>query len=347
MSDDRSADATTKETAARRASWVGWLDATGRGPLFALLALSGVLWATTPDFFTLGNFLNILGQISVWGILALGMTFVIITGGIDLSVGFVLSLAAMVFGWAAKTVGLPIVAAIPLAVLAGSLCGLASGLLVAKAGLPAFIATLAMYYVSKGLAHIISGGNQIVDYPDWFLAWSYQYHLGIFSVSTVLFIVLIVSCWVFLEKRQSGRNLYVVGGSPEVARLAGIRVALVTTGAYVVSGTMAGLAGVVYASRVNASTPLAGAGYELNAIAIAVIGGASLSGGAGTIGGTVIGALFIGFLLNGLNLHGVSPHVQTVSIGLAIAVAALADMVRRRRKGRTGGGGVDGMPERA
>ncbi len=305
-----------------------------RGPLAALLALFVVLALTTPGFLTPGNFLNISGQIVVWGILALGMTFVIISGGIDLSVGFVLSLATMVFGWSAKTLGLPIGAAMLLAVLAGSLCGLASGLLVAHARLPAFIATLAMYYVSKGLAHIITGGEQIVEYPDRFLAYSYQHHFGFLSVTTALFVVLIAVFWVFLTQRQAGRDLYAVGGNPEVARLAGIRVARVTAGAYVVSGTMAGLAGVVYASRVNASTPLAGAGYELNAIAIAVIGGASLRGGAGSIGGTVVGALFIGFLMNGLNLHGVSPHVQTISIGLVIGLAAFLDMLGRRRNVR-------------
>jgi len=314
-----------------------WLEAGVHGPLVALIALVGVLCLTTPGFLTLGNLLNVLSQIAVWGILALGMTFVIISGGIDLSVGFVLSLATMVLGWSAKTLGLPMGTAMVLAVLTGSSCGLASGLLVARAGLPAFIATLAMYYVSKGLAHLLTGGSQIVDYPDWFLAYSYHHYFGVVSVTTALFIVLIVACWIFLAKRQPGRDLYAVGGSADVARLAGIRVALVTTGAYVISGTMAGVAGVVYASRVNASTPLAGAGYELNAIAIAVIGGASLGGGAGTIGGTVIGALFVGCLMNGLNLHGVSPHMQTVTIGLAIGIAACLDMLNRRRRVEPGG----------
>lgn len=308
------------------------VKAVVRGPMLALIALVAVLCVTTPSFLTLQNFINIMSQITVWGILALGMTFVIISGGIDLSVGFVLSFSTMVFGWSAKIIGLPIGAAIILAILAGALCGLANGLMVTKAKLPAFIATLAMYYISKGLAHIITNGKQVLDYPEWFLAYSFKYHFKFLSVTTALFIVLIMLCWLFLTHREAGRNLYAVGGNAEVARLAGIRVSLVTTGAYVVSGMMAGIAGVVYASRVNASTPLAGMGYELNAIAIAVIGGASLRGGVGTIGGTVIGALFLGFLMNGLNLHGMSPHVQTISIGTIIAVAVFFDMLSRRKK---------------
>jgi ribose transport system permease protein len=306
--------------------------AAARGPIIALIVLFVLLCLTTPSFFNADNFINVTGQITIWGILAFGMTFVIISGGIDLSVGFVLSFATMVFGWAAKMLGLPLGVAIILAILAGALCGLGNGLMVTKAKLPPFIATLAMYYVSKGLAHLITKGEHVLDYPDWFRAWSYKYYFGFLSVTTALFIALIILCWLVLTYREAGRNLYAVGGNPEVARLAGIRVALVTTGAYVVSGMMAGLAGVVYASRVNASTPLAGEGYELKAIAIAVIGGASLRGGVGTIGGTVIGALIVGFLMNGLNLHNMSPHVQTISIGAIIAIAVFFDMLSRRKR---------------
>ncbi len=304
-----------------------------RGPLIALIGIFVFLWLSTPSFFGAANFMNIMGQITIYGILAFGMTFVIISGGIDLSVGNVLSLSTMVFGWSVKTLGLPIGFAIILAILTGALCGLGNGLMITKAKLPAFIATLSMLYFSRGLAHIITNGNQILDYPEWFRAYSFTYYFGFLSVTTALFIVLIVICWIFLTHREAGRNLYAVGGNPEVARLAGIRVSLVTTGAYIVSGMLAGLAGVVYASRVNASTPLAGDGYELKAIAIAVIGGASLiNGGVGTIGGTVIGTLILGLLMNGLNLHGLSPHIQTISIGVVIAIAVFFDMLSRRKK---------------
>lgn len=304
-----------------------------RGPLVALIVLFVLLCLTTPSFLDPANFINIMGQITIWGLLAFGMTFVIISGGIDLSVGNVLSFATMVFGWTVKVMGLPVGVAIILTILAGGLCGLGSGLMVTKAKLPPFIATLSMLYISRGLAHLlIKEGQQFIDYPDWFVACFFKNYFGFLSVTTALFIALIILCWIFLAHREAGRNLYAVGGSPEVARLAGIRVALVTTGAYVVSGVLAGLAGVVYASRVNASTPLAGNGYELNAIAIAVIGGASLRGGVGTIEGTVIGALIVGFLMNALNLHNMSPHVQTITIGVIIAVSVFFDMLSRRKK---------------
>ena len=304
-----------------------------RGPMIALIGIFVFLWISTPSFFDTANFINIMGQITIYGMLAFGMTIVIISGGIDLSVGNVLSLATMVFGWSAKTLGLPIGVAVLLAILAGALCGLGNGLMITKAKLPAFIATLSMLYISRGLAHIITNGKQILDYPEWFRAYAFTYYFGFLSVTTAVFIILVVICWIFLAHRESGRNLYAVGGNPEVARLAGIRVALVTTGAYVASGMLAGLAGVIYASRVNASTPLAGDGYELKAIAIAVIGGASLiNGGVGTIGGTVIGTLILGLLMNGLNLHGLSPHIQTISIGVVIAIAVFFDMLSRKKK---------------
>lgn len=304
-----------------------------RGPLVALIGLLVVISLTTPSFLDADNFINVIGQITIWGLLALGMTFVILSGGIDLSVGNVLSLATMVFGWAVKVMGLSIGAAGILAILAGGLCGLGSGLMVTKAKLPPFIATLSMLYISRGLAHLlIKEGQQFIDYPDWFAAYFYTQYFGFLSVTTAVVIVLVILCWIFLGQREAGRELYAVGGNPEVSRLAGIRVAFVTTWAYIASGALAGLAGVVYVSRVNAATPLAGDGYELNAIAIAVIGGASLRGGVGTIGGTVIGSLIVGFLMNALNLHNMSPHVQTITIGVIIAVAVLFDMLSRKKK---------------
>jgi ribose transport system permease protein len=300
------------------------------GPELSLLVLCVALSLATDTFFSFRNLLNVLDQLTVLGIMALGMTAVIVIGGIDLSVGSVLALSMMVMGWLSNVVGIPMPLAILAALGMGAICGLGSGLLITHARLPAFIATLATMSICRGLANMVTDGSQIVGYPDWFSAMSINRYFGFLSITVALFIVLTIATAVFMKYRAAGRSLYAIGGSAEVARLAGIPVRKVTLAVYTVCGLLAGLAGAVMSTRLDSSQPSGGLGYELDTIAAVVIGGASLSGGVGTIWGTLMGVLTIGVLRNGLNLLGVSPFVQQVVIGGVIVLAVAVDSNKRR-----------------
>lgn len=303
---------------------------SGQGPVISLVLLCVVMSFASESFLSVGNMLNILDQVTVLGILAIGMTAIIIIGGIDLSVGSVLAVSMMVMGWMANIKGVPFPLAIIASIAISAVFGLVSGLLITRARLPAFIATLAIMSVARGIANLITDGQQIVGYPDWFTELSIVRHIGFLSVTVGLTIVLTVIAGAFLKYRAAGRSLYAIGGSAEVARLAGIRVGAATVWVYVVGAALAGLAGVVMAARLDSSQPSAGTGYELDTIAAVVIGGASLSGGTGSIAGTVIGVLTIGVLRNGLNLIGVSPFVQQIVIGCVIVIAVVFDKFRRK-----------------
>lgn len=300
------------------------------GPLIGLILLCVVLSLATDRFLSVRNFLNILDQITVLGIMAVGMTFVILIGGIDLAVGSVLALGMMVMGYLANEVGLPMVLAILAALVASAGTGVVSGFLITAFGVPAFIATLAMMSVARGLANMITDGQQIVGFPDWFNSLASVRQGGFLTVTVALAILVFLAAYLFLRYRSAGRMLYAVGGNPEVARLAGINVRWVTIGVYVASAVCAGLAGIVLASRLDSVQPTSGLGYELDTIAAVVIGGTSLTGGSGGIPGTLIGVLIIGVLRNGLNLLNVSPFVQQVVIGVVIAIAVAAETFRRR-----------------
>ncbi|WP_064705197.1 ABC transporter permease [Rhizobium bangladeshense] len=311
-------------------AWLGKLKGA-TGPLVGLLALCIFLSFSTDTFLSVRNGLNILDQITVLGIMAVGMTFVILIGGIDLSVGSALALAMMVMGWTANVAGLPLLVGIAFALIASAVCGLIVGLLVTQFRVPAFIATLAMMSAARGVANMITDGQQIVGFPDWFMMLAIDRHFGVITATVFLMLAVVGAAWLFLHFRSDGRMLYAVGGNPEVARLAGINVPLVTISVYVVSAVLAGLAGVVLAARLDSVQPSSGLGYELDTIAAVVIGGTSLSGGAGGIGGTLIGVLIIGVLRNGLNLLNVSPFLQQVIIGIVIVLAVGAETIRRRR----------------
>ncbi|MFT3848341.1 MAG: ABC transporter permease [Propionivibrio sp.] len=299
-------------------------------PALSLLALCILFSVTTNTFFTVRNLLNVIDQLTVLGIMALGMTAVIVIGGIDLSVGSVLALSMMVMGWLSNVFGMPMQFAIVAALLTGALCGLTSGLLITRANLPAFIATLAVMSIARGLANMVTDGTQIVGYVEWFSNMSIVRHFGFLSVTVALFLLLTAVAFVFMKYRAGGRALYAIGGNSEVARLAGIPVKRVTILVYTVCGALAGLAGVVMSTRLDSSQPSGGLGYELDTIAAVVIGGASLSGGVGSIWGTLMGVLTIGVLRNGLNLLGVSPFVQQVVIGLVIVLAVAVDSNKRK-----------------
>lgn len=302
------------------------------GPLVGLILLCIFFSVTSEYFLSARNGLNILDQVTVLGILAIGMTLVIVIGGIDLSVGSVLAFSMMMMGVMERQMGLPLGLAIVVGILTGAACGLASGLLITVAKLPAFIATLAVMSVTRGLANILTEGKQIVGYPEWFTSLATVRQFGFLSMTVATFIVLAVIAAIILKFRPAGRNLFAIGGNPEVARLAGINVNLNTCVVYALSGALAGLAAVAFAARLDSSQPSAGLGYELDTIAAVVIGGASLSGGVGSISGTVIGVFIIGVLRNGLNLLGVSPFVQQVLIGIVIAAAVTFDTLGRRRR---------------
>jgi len=314
----------------RIAEWFSLSGATG--PLIGLILLCAFLSFATDSFLSFRNFLNIADQITVLGIMAVGMTFVILIGGIDLSVGSVLALAMMVLGYLNVEAGLPMSLAIPGALLAAALCGAASGLMITVFAVPAFIATLAMMSIARGLANMITDGSQIIGFPAWFNMGAIIRNFGFLTMTVAVMLVVFVLAILFLRFREEGRSLYAIGGNAEVARLAGINVKLTTVMVYVVCALLSGLAGVLLAARLDSVQPSSGVAYELDAIAAVVIGGTSLSGGTGSVVGTIIGVLVIGVLRNGLNLLSVSPFVQAVVIGLVIVLAVAAETFKHRTK---------------
>lgn len=301
------------------------------GPLIGLVLLALFLTLWTDTFFSLRNFLNILDQITVLGIMAVGMTLVILIGGIDLAVGSVMALTMMVLGYLNVEAGLPMGLAVPLALGAAALNGLVAGVLITRFNVPAFIATLAMMSITRGLANMITNGQQIIGFPGWFNMAAIVRYGGFLTMTVALMLIVFVLGILYQRYRYGGRALYAIGGNPEVARLAGINVPVMTIMVYVVCSVLAGLSGIVLGARLDSVQPSSGVGYELDAIAAVVIGGTSLSGGTGGIGGTIIGVLIIGVLRNGLNLLSVSPFMQQVIIGAVIVLAVTAETFRKRR----------------
>ncbi|MEV3857113.1 substrate-binding domain-containing protein [Streptomyces sp. NPDC050095] len=313
------------------------------GALTALIVLVIALSALSGDFLTTDNLLNIGVQAAVTAILAFGVTFVIVAAGIDLSVGSVAALSATVLAWSATQHGVPVVLAVVLAVATGIVAGLVNGFLIAYGKLPPFIATLAMLSVGRGLALVISDGSPI-PFPDSVS------HLGDtlggwLPVPVLVMVVMGLVAAVVLGRTYIGRAMYAIGGNEEAARLSGLRVKKQKLVIYALSGLFAAAAGIVLASRLSSAQPQAADGYELDAIAAVVIGGASLAGGTGKASGTLIGALILAVLRNGLNLLSVSAFWQQVVIGVVIALAVLLDTLRRKAGASpvtTGGGGNKG-----
>ncbi|MFI2615178.1 substrate-binding domain-containing protein [Streptomyces sp. NPDC018584] len=298
------------------------------GALSALIVLVVAMSLLSGDFLTTQNLLNVGVQAAVTAILAFGVTFVIVSAGIDLSVGSVAALSATVLAWSATSEGLPVWLAVVLAVGTGMACGFVNGLLVSYGKLPPFIATLAMLSVARGLSLVISQGSPI-PFPD---AVS---HLGDtvggwLPVPVVVMVVMGLVTALVLGRTFIGRSMYAIGGNEEAARLSGLRVKRQKLVIYALSGLFAAVAGIVLASRLVSAQPQAAQGYELDAIAAVVIGGASLAGGVGKASGTLIGALILAVLRNGLNLLSVSAFWQQVVIGVVIALAVLLDTLRRR-----------------
>ncbi len=302
------------------------------GPLIGLILLCLFLTFATDSFFSIRNFLNIMDQVTVLGIMAVGMTFVILIGGIDLSVGSVMALSMMVLGYLNVEAGIPLPVAIVCALIAAAVNGLLAGVMITQFNVPAFIATLAMMSVARGLANMITDGSQVIGFPPWFNMAAIIRYGGYLTMTVAVMLVVFVLALLYQRYRYGGRTLYAIGGNPEVARLAGIDVKRTTILVYVVCSMLAGLSGVLLAARLDAVQPSSGVAYELDAIAAVVIGGTSLSGGTGGVGGTIIGVLIIGVLRNGLNLLGVSPFLQQVVIGTVIVLAVAAETLKTRRK---------------
>lgn len=301
------------------------------GPLIGLLLLCLFLAIATESFLSFRNFLNVLDQITVLGIMSVGMTFVILIGGIDLSVGSVLALSMMVLGYLNVEAGLPMGIAISGGLVAAAVSGAVSGLLVTEFKVPAFIGTLAMMSIARGLANMITNGSQIIGFPAWFNMSAIIRYGGFLTMTVAVMLVVFLAAVLFQRYRQGGRMLYAIGGNPEVARLAGINVKRATVLVYMTSAVLSGLAGVLLAARLDSVQPSSGVAYELDAIAAVVIGGTSLSGGSGGVVGTIIGVLIIGVLRNGLNLLSVSPFLQAIVIGSVIVLAVAAETFKHRR----------------
>ncbi|MGW6897451.1 substrate-binding domain-containing protein [Streptomyces sp. NBC_01727] len=308
------------------------------GALSALVVLVVAMSLLSGDFLTTQNLLNVGVQASVTAILAFGVTFVIVSAGIDLSVGSVAALSATVLAWMATSEGVPVWIAVILAVVTGIACGLVNGALVSYGKLPPFIATLAMLSIGRGLSLVISQGSPI-PFPDSVSVLGDTLG-GWLPVPVLVMVGMGLVTAVVLGRTYIGRSMYAIGGNEEAARLSGLRVKRQKLVIYALSGLFAAVAGIVLASRLVSAQPQAAQGYELDAIAAVVIGGASLAGGVGKASGTLIGALILAVLRNGLNLLSVSAFWQQVVIGVVIALAVLLDTVRRR----AGGGSATSAP---
>lgn len=284
----------------------------------------------SPVFLTPQNLLNVGLQTAVNAILAVGLTFVILTAGIDLSVGSILAFAGVVMASALKS-GVPVWTGVLVALAVGGACGLVNGLLITKGNLPPFISTLGMMSVARGLALVYTGGRPISAFEESFRFLGGGSIVGIPTPIIIVIIVYVVA-YVVLNHMKLGRYTYAIGGNVEAAKLSGINVKKYLTYVYVISGVMAGLASVILTARLNSAQPIAGISYELDAIAAVVIGGTSLMGGQGNIIGSLIGALIMGVLRNGLNLLNVSAYMQQVAIGSIIIIAVLIDKYRTRDK---------------
>ena len=296
---------------------------------FTALLLLGLVFAVmSPNFLSVNNLVTVVQQSSNIAILAYAETMVIITGGIDLSLGSILGVSGVVVGKMILA-GAPVWSAVLGGILTGGLCGVVNGFVVSKMKLVPFIATLGMQNIARGVAYVLTNSLPVSGLSEglYFIGGG---SVGIIPVPVIIMLVLAVGFAFLLKKCAFGRRVYSIGSNREAARLSGINVGRTEMGVFAIGGLLAGLVGVILASRVLSSQPNAGVGYESDAIAAAIIGGTSPSGGSGTILGTVIGALTIAVLKNGLNLLQVNPFWQQIAIGIVIIVAVFIDNLRQK-----------------
>ncbi|MBO8162176.1 MAG: ribose ABC transporter permease [Brevibacillus sp.] len=293
------------------------------GPFLGLVLIVVVLSFLSDNFLTISNIFNVLRQISINALIAFGMTFVILTGGIDLSVGSILALSAALTA-GLMTGGTDPVLAVLAGLAAGGLMGAANGILIAKGKVAPFIATLATMTLFRGLTLVYTEGRPITGLPDGFAMIGKGFFLEI-PMPVIWMLISFVILWIILRYSTFGRHVYALGSNEEATRLSGINTGRVKIWVYALSGFFAALSGIILTSRLNSAQPTAGTSYELDAIAAVVLGGTSLAGGKGWIAGTLIGAMIIGVLDNGLNLLNVSSFYQLVVKGGVILLAVLLD----------------------
>jgi len=298
------------------------------GLLLVILLVGLFLSASTDSFMSVANLTNVARQVSINGILAVGVTFVLLTGGVDLSLGSVVALSGVACATFAHPGDHSVFVPIAVGLLAGAACGLVNGALVTLGGVAPFIVTLGMMTIARGLALIFSGGRPVADMSNELTALAGDF-VGI-PIPVLCFAGVALAAWFFLSNFRLGRHIYAVGGNENAARAAGVPVEQVKLFAYGLCGLLAGVAGVVLAARITTGQPNAGQAYELDAIAAVVIGGTSLAGGVGTITGTLLGVLLIGVINNGLDLQGVSSYYQAVIKGVIIVGAVWLDRRQAR-----------------
>jgi ribose/xylose/arabinose/galactoside ABC-type transport system permease subunit len=297
------------------------------GILIAFVLIVIGMAILSPVFLTVTNVLNIIRQSSIYGIMAIGMTFVILTAGIDLSVGSILAIAGAIAAGSVKS-GLGLELTILIALAIGLGCGLLNGVLVTLGRITPFVVTLGMMSIARGLTLIYTKGYPISGFHE---AFRFIGGGDLFSIPfpIIVFIVTTVLAWVILTQTRLGRYTYAIGGNEETVKLSGISADLYKTIVYMISGITSAISALILTSRLNSAEPVAGQGYELDVIAAVVIGGTSLMGGRGSVWGTLIGALLIGVINNGMNLLGISPYFQLVVKGIIIIGAVLLDRLRQ------------------
>ncbi len=294
------------------------------GILLVLIAMWAILAVVSPTFRTVDNAVNILRQVTVNGILSIGMTFVIMTGGIDLTVGSLVAVSGVVSGSILVAHPAQVVPAVLAGIVVCGLFGALNGFFVAFIGVPAFIATLAGMTIARGFAYVYSDGKPYtLDSPNFRL-------IGKGMAPIVIFLVILAISHIVLSKLKFGRYIYATGGNIKAAEASGINVHRVLMQVYILGGVLSGIAGIVLASRTNSGQPAVGTGFETDAIAAAVIGGTSMTGGIGTIPGTLVGILIIGTLNNGLNLLNVSSYYQQIIKGIIILGAVCFDLMSKK-----------------
>lgn len=315
--------------------------AIGTNRIGSLLAKAGILWAflglfiilsiLSPAFITPNNLMNVIKQMSVNGIMGIAMTFVLILGGIDLSVGSLIALTSVCAAFFARqSLDLPLIVPIAVSLLVGVAAGAINGFGIAYVGISPFIMTLAMMSCLRGLAQVLSNGSPIFGLSKQFNGIANGFVLGIPNLVYFLLVILVIGIFV-LRKTVFGKWVYAIGGNEVSARLSGINTRWIKVVVYMGSGLLAGVCGVLMASRITSGSPIIGVGYELNAISAAVIGGVSMSGGTGNLLGTLVGALIIGVIQNGLDILGVSAFYQQIIQGLIIMVAVFLDIKSKSR----------------
>ncbi|MBD0393134.1 MAG: ribose ABC transporter permease, partial [Microcoleus sp. C1-bin4] len=285
-----------RQKTSKAQAWKNFIQVAGILPI--LVAICVIFSLVTPNFLSLGNLINVIRQASINIVLATGMTFVILTGGIDLSVGSILGVTAVVGVLVSLVPGLGWFA-VPAALIAGVFLGLLNGSLVAYLGLPPFIVTLGSYTALRGVAYLVANGTTVIN-RDLNFAWVGNNYVGPIPWLVIIAFLAVLASWFVLRRTVLGRHIYAVGGNIRAARLTGIKVSRVLLFVYGVSGLLSGLGGIMSASRLYSATGMLGQGYELDAIAAVILGGTSFTGGIGTIWGTLLGALIIALLNNGL-----------------------------------------------